>query len=98
MFAYFYYIIVLSQILSTLQIISHLVCHKPTKSNSNNKHCYKIYVYLCLWVYLVEFIESNIQFIFPFDDCVNLKVQVAEPITQEYDFLILGLKPNLFQY
>ena len=28
---HYYYIIALSQILSTLQIISHLVHHKPTK-------------------------------------------------------------------
>ena len=27
----YYYIIALSQILSTLKILPHLVCHKPTK-------------------------------------------------------------------
>ena len=40
-FAYYYHIIALSQILSTLQIISHSVCHKSTKWNSDNQHCYK---------------------------------------------------------
>ena len=35
----YYCIIALSQILSTLQIISHFVCHKPTKRDSHNQHC-----------------------------------------------------------
>ena len=41
----YYYIIAQSQILSTLQIISHLVRHKPTKWISYNQHCYNIYIY-----------------------------------------------------
>ena len=32
-----YDIIALSQILSTLQIIPHLICHKPTKCDSDNE-------------------------------------------------------------
>ena len=38
-------IVALSQILSTLQIISHLVRHKPTKWISDNQHCCYIYIY-----------------------------------------------------
>ena len=40
------YIIVISQILSTLQIISHLICHQPSKWDSDNQHCYNIYIYI----------------------------------------------------
>ena len=38
----------LSQILNTLQIISHLIRHKPTKWISDNQHCCNIYIYIHL--------------------------------------------------
>ena len=35
--------------LSTLQIISHLVRHKPTKLISDSQHCY-IYIYIYIYI------------------------------------------------
>ena len=43
-----YYIIALSQILSILQIILHLVCHKPTKWDSEN-HILFLYIYMYIF-------------------------------------------------
>ena len=40
------YLFLLYNILSTLQIISNLVRHKPTKRISHNQHCYNIYIYI----------------------------------------------------
>ena len=59
-----YYMIALSQILSTLQIISHLVSHKPTKWDSDNQHCNNnnndniyIYIYICIYIYIYIYIR-----------------------------------------
>ena len=53
MIIYIYiYIYALSQILSTIQIISNLVCHKPTKWDSDNQHGYDIYIYIYVCVCL----------------------------------------------
>ena len=49
-YIYYYYIIALFQILSTLQIISHLVCHNPTKWISDNQYCYNIYIYIYIYM------------------------------------------------
>ena len=46
----YYYIIALSQILSTLQIIPHLGCHKPTKSDSDNQHCNNLSIYIHIYI------------------------------------------------
>ena len=48
---YYNYTIALSQILSTLQIISHFVSHKPMKWDSDNQHSYNthIYIYIYIW-------------------------------------------------
>ena len=43
-------IIALSQILSTLQIISLFVRYKPTKWIRDNQHCYNLYVYIYMCV------------------------------------------------
>ena len=45
-FTYLYYIIGLSQILSTLQIIANLVYHKPTKRNCDKPTLLYIYIYI----------------------------------------------------
>ena len=47
-----YYTIALSQILSTHQIILHLVCHKPTKWDSDN-HTLLIYIYIYIYIYIL---------------------------------------------
>ena len=41
-----YLLLALSQILSTLQIIPHLVCHKPTKWDNDNHILLYIYIYI----------------------------------------------------
>ena len=41
----------LSQILSTLQIIPHLVCHKPSKLDSDNQHYIYIYIYIYIYTH-----------------------------------------------
>ena len=51
-FTYYHYIISLSPILSTLQIISHLVCHKPTKWDCDDQQCYNIYIYIYIYIYM----------------------------------------------
>ena len=38
--------------MKTLQIISHLVCHKPTKWISDNQQCYNIYIYIYIYIYI----------------------------------------------
>ena len=43
---YYYFKIALSQILCTLQIIPYLVCHKPTKWESDNHTLLYIYIYI----------------------------------------------------
>ena len=40
----------LSQIFSTLQIISYLVRHKPTKWTCDNQLCYNIYIYIYIYI------------------------------------------------
>ena len=45
-------IIALSQILSILQIISHLVRHKPTKWIGENQHYNNIYIYIYIYIYI----------------------------------------------
>ena len=64
MFTYHYYIIALSQILSTLQIISHMVRHKPTKLDSDNQHCYKkyirIYIICIIYVYILSYVVLSV--------------------------------------
>ena len=55
---YYYHIIGLLQILSTLRVIPHLVCHKPTKWESDNQHCYNIlttpiYIYIYISTILI---------------------------------------------
>ena len=51
MYIHYYCIIALSQILSTLQIISHLVGHKLTKWISDKQHSYNIYIYIYIYIY-----------------------------------------------
>ena len=48
-----YHIITLSQILSTLHFISHLVYHKPTKWDSDN-HKLFIYIYIYIYIYWIH--------------------------------------------
>ena len=52
-YIYIYIIIIaLSQILSTLQIISHLVRHEPTKWINDNQHCYNTHIYIYIYIYI----------------------------------------------
>ena len=65
-FTYYYYIIALSQILSTFQIILHLVCHKAMKWDSNNQHCYNImniYMRCIKGLFVYRELYSNTYFI-----------------------------------
>ena len=50
-----YYIIALSQILSTLQIIPHFVSHKPTTTNIVIIYIY-IYIYMYIYIYIYTYI------------------------------------------
>ena len=67
-FTYYYYIIVLSQILCTLQIISHLVCNKPRKWDRDNQHCSiyphththtHTYIYIYIYIYIYPWSQGS---------------------------------------
>ena len=62
-----FYIIALSQILSTFQIILLLVCHKPTKWIHDDQHCYNththththIYIYIYIYILLSTILATS---------------------------------------
>ena len=49
------HLVALSQIFSTLQIISHLVCQKRTDRICDNQIFYNIYIYMYIYIVIQYF-------------------------------------------